>query len=206
MASSAKSKSRSTSAEANDDEVDDYELVHDLLPAAEIVITDDQLSSAVFASSFFSAPQEDLLEKFYAGLGSPRLSSLVKEEYKEIGAEIKTDRAILQSDSMRKLILERLPLFLHDMRATNRTLVLTWEWLNKPDNLQVKLYSRIARHMTYQRGAVRKAESHEVSASAKHLPASTLRTGPLALSLSDSTPLDMYEYVLVLLRCRGGQD
>ncbi|KZW00398.1 hypothetical protein EXIGLDRAFT_639482 [Exidia glandulosa HHB12029] len=190
VATSTKSTSRGT--EDNEDEVD-YELLHDLLPANEICITDDQLSSAVFSASFFSAPQEDLLERFYASLGSPLLSNLVKEEYKEMGAELKTDRAALQTETMRKLILERLPLFLHDMRSTNRTLVLTLEWLNKPDNLQVRIYPRIVRLMTFQKGTVRKSENHEVSASAKHISSSALRTGPLVLSLSEATPLDMYE-------------
>ncbi|EJD52006.1 hypothetical protein AURDEDRAFT_181569 [Auricularia subglabra TFB-10046 SS5] len=193
----------STKAKPNADEIEDeldYERVHDLLLPSEIVIADDQLASAVFGSTFFSAPQEDMLEAFYASLGSPYLSSLVKEEYKETGLEVKTEREVAEAERMRKVILERLPLFLHDMRSTSRSLVLSWEWISKAGNFQIRVYPRIARHMTFQRGSAHKVESQEVSACAKHLPGSTLRSGPLMLSLSGSMQIDMYEVAGALCR------
>ena len=66
------------------------------------------------------------IRRFYASLGSYRLSALVKEEYSPIGA-VKNEA--LASD-IRKLVLERLPLFLHERTQTR--ILLTPEWLSKP--------------------------------------------------------------------------
>lgn len=64
--------------------------------------------------------------RFYASLGSYHLSALVKEEYSPIG-EVKNEA--LASD-IRKLVLERLPLFLHE--RTQARILLTPEWLSNP--------------------------------------------------------------------------
>ena len=64
--------------------------------------------------------------RFYASLGSYRLSALVKEEYNPVG-EVKNEA--LASD-IRKLVLERVPLFLHERTQTR--ILLTPEWLSKP--------------------------------------------------------------------------
>ena len=67
--------------------------------------------------------------RFYASLGSYRLSALVKEEYSPIG-EVKNEA--LASD-IRKLVLERLPLFLHERTQTR--ILLTPEWLSNPSSV-----------------------------------------------------------------------
>ena len=59
------------------------------------------------------------------GLGSPRLSRLVKEEYKAAGGEVKDSRL---GNETRTLVLERLPLFLHERNQAKPRL--SYDWLS----------------------------------------------------------------------------
>ncbi|KAH7101868.1 hypothetical protein BKA62DRAFT_829923 [Auriculariales sp. MPI-PUGE-AT-0066] len=188
-------------AKPEDGEDDLYEAVHDLIVASNAVINDDQLAASLFASEVFCAPQEDMLEGFYAQFGSPRLSGLIKEEYR-VDIEVKDTAASGQAEQIRALIVERLPLFLNDMRATSRSLELSWDWLQKPGNFYVSMVRKIIRVITFQQGIARKVESQDVSASARHAtPTSFMsRPGPLALSLSQSASLDMYDVASGLCR------
>jgi len=187
-------KQTSSKGKPEDGEDELYEAVHDLMVASNAVINDDQLAASVFASHVFCAPQEDMLESFYGSLGSPRLSALVKEEFRT-GIEVKDGPALAHAERMRALIIERLPLFLNDMRSTSRSLALSWDWLQKPDNLLISSVQKIVRVITFTQGTFRKVEQQDVSASARHLtPTSFLaKPGPLSLSLSQSAQLDMYE-------------
>ncbi|KAI9569178.1 hypothetical protein HD554DRAFT_622562 [Boletus coccyginus] len=59
-----------------------WEDLHDLRKPSEIVIADNTNAYHLFGDSIIAAPQEDFLENFYALLGSRRLSTVVREEYK----------------------------------------------------------------------------------------------------------------------------
>jgi len=117
-------------------------------------------------------------------LGSPRLSSLVREDYKttsempssKIGAEI------------RHLILERLPLFLHE-HPQSRTKV-SFNWLNEEKNFIVKVFGKLSVTKSLYHGDIRYSESHEASAVAKREI-----KGPIELWLAGNTQVDMYECV-----------
>jgi Protein of unknown function (DUF3684) len=63
------------------------------------------------------------LNRLYASLGSPRLGQLIKEEYKPVG-EI---REAPDAAKIRKLVLERLPLFLHERNQTR--VLIRPEWM-----------------------------------------------------------------------------
>jgi hypothetical protein len=64
-----------------------------------------------------------LSNSLYASLGSPRLGQLIKEEYKPVG-EIKEAP---DASKIRKLVLERLPLFLHERNQTR--VLIRPEWM-----------------------------------------------------------------------------
>ena len=114
-------------------------------------------------------------------MGSPRLSSLVREEYKtavELSSRI--------GPEIRHLILERLPLFLHE-HPQSRTKV-SFNWLNEEKNFIVKVFGKLLVTKSLQHGDVRHSQSYEASAVAKRDS-----RGPIELWLAGNTQVDMYE-------------
>ncbi|KAI9808762.1 MAG: hypothetical protein M1825_003914 [Sarcosagium campestre] len=100
-----------------------------LASAAEIVLVDDVISYNHFKQHLRAAPQDETLEKFYSLLGSPVLSNVI-EEVPRTGA-VTQDQSSAQK--LRKLILERSKLFLHDV--SQDAIRHDGRWLEK--NLQV---------------------------------------------------------------------
>jgi hypothetical protein len=132
-----------------------------------------------------------LISSFYANLGSPRLSGLVKEEYKPVGSEIKDAPIGMQA---RKLILERLPLFLHEHRGSRPQV--KFDWFTNEANFVIKVVPRLSLTRTLQFGGKSISKSQDASAAAKR----TSWMGPVVLWISQQQPqLDLYEYVE--LRC-----
>ncbi len=81
-----------------------------LASASQIVIVDDVISYSLFKDKLLAAPQEDVLEDFYWNLGAPLLSSIVQEQPR-IGAVLENQQGAVK---LRKLVNERVRLFLHD--------------------------------------------------------------------------------------------
>jgi hypothetical protein len=168
---------------------DDTDVQYDLKKPEQIVIADDNNALQNFGDSLFTAPQEDILEGlshlsivhvclltsclflgFYAHLGSRRLSTLVKEEYKT-SAEIKDSRTATE---IRALVLERLPLFLHE--HTHARTSVTFNWLNMPEHFIVTSYGKVSVTKTLNFGELRKSRTQEASAVAKRIG-----SGPIQL-------------------------
>ncbi|KAJ7675084.1 hypothetical protein B0H17DRAFT_1170632 [Mycena rosella] len=172
-------------------DVDDEErdLQYDLKRPDQIVIADDNNALQNFGDSLFTAPQEDILEEFYALLGSRRLSSLVKEEYKT-SAEIPASRTAAE---IRALILERLPLFLHE--HTHARTRVTYNWLNSEAHFIVTSFGKLSVTKTLVLGELRKSRTQEASAVAKRIGA-----GPIQLWLAGNSQVDMYEVATSLNR------
>ncbi|KAG6820876.1 hypothetical protein H0H93_010220 [Arthromyces matolae] len=162
---------------------EDWETQYDLLKAEEIIIADDAQALRAFGDSFFTAPQEDMLEAFYSQLGSRRLSSLVKEEYQP-SAEIKHSKI---SAETRALILERLPLFLHE-HSHARTLV-SYTWLTSQVNFVVKTYGKLSVTKSLTFGNLRLTRQQDASAVALR----KANTGPIQLWLADNAQIDLYD-------------
>ena len=126
--------------------------------------------------------QYSLLLELYSLLGSPNLSSLVREDYKtsrelpdsKIGAEIK------------HLILERLPLFLHK-QSPSRT-KLESDWLDNEKNFIVKVFERISVTKSLHHGDIHESTNHDASAIAKREG-----SGPIELLLAGKKQLEMHE-------------
>ena len=91
----------------------------------------------------------------YHYLGSPRLSSLVKEDYRTSG-EVPHSKIGAQTG---RLILERLPLFLRD-HPQSRTKV-TLNWLNEGNNFIVKVFGKLLVTKSLQYGNTRDSKSLE---------------------------------------------
>ncbi len=98
------------------DPEDDESFVREwsLAKASSIVVVDSVEDFTIFRSSLIAAPQEELLETFYIALDSPLLSSLVKIE-RRVGRPI-SDQSTAQE--LRKLLLERSRIFLHDHQSS----------------------------------------------------------------------------------------
>ena|SRR6266567_141719 len=172
----------------------------ELLQPKEVVIVDDIEAYHVFGDRIFCAPQRDILEGTYSGgfdlscithfflelyrfLGSPCLSSLVRKEYRTsgevpnstIGAEI------------RHLILERLPLFLHEHSGSSTTKV-SLDWLKEEKNFIVKVFGKLWVINSVRHGDICDSKNFEVSAIARREG-----NGPIELWLAGNSQVDMYE-------------
>ncbi|KAJ5612332.1 hypothetical protein N7510_005526 [Penicillium lagena] len=101
-------KEKSADPELLEDDLDIREW--NLTAAKDIVVVDDFQSFNLFKEHILAAPQEETLENFYTALGAVPLSSLVEEQARFGG--VATDQT--QGVKLKKVILERTRLFLHD--------------------------------------------------------------------------------------------
>lgn len=120
---------------------------------------------------------------FYSELGSPRLSSLIREDYKT-SAEIRDSKL---SNEIRTLILERLPLFLHE--HTHARPRIQYNWLNNEKNFVVRTYGKLTVTKNLNFGATRLFRSQDASAAAKR----NAYGGSIELWLAGNAQVDMYE-------------
>lgn len=171
------------------DEEEDWSYEYDLLPAEKIVIADDTNGYQLFGDATFSCPQEDLLEDFYQEFGSRRLSSLIKDDYKTT-TEIKNSK---KAQEIRSLILERLPLFLHEHTHTQTRV--PYSWLNQDKNFVVRTFGKLT---------VVKSLKHDQLLVMKNQDASAVAfrdgRGPIQLWLAGNDSVDMFEVSTSLCR------
>ncbi|CAE6531048.1 unnamed protein product [Rhizoctonia solani] len=169
-------------SDASDDE-GEVEIHFELLRAEEILIIDDAHANSLFGHEIWGAPQEDLIEQFYEGLGSKRLSALVHQEYRNIPSQ---NGSTKRAHDTRALVLERLPLFLHE--HTHVKSRIKPEWLAQGDNFQVVMVNKLqlTRHLSHGRGF---SATQEASAAAKREGA----WGSVILWLAENSQTDLYE-------------
>lgn len=123
-----------------------------------------------------------LLLELYSLLGSPNLSSLIREDYRttrelpnsEIGAEI------------RHLILDRLPIFLH--KQTPSRARIEPGWLNNDKNLIVKVFEKVSVTKSLHHGDIHESTSYDTSVIAKREG-----SGPIELFVTGNRQLKMHE-------------
>ena len=153
--------------------------------------------------SVFSAPQEDYvrliicypcvaclrlfsyasqIEQLYSNLGSPRLSTLIREEYKPTDAITNSPFAL----ETRSLVLERLSLFLDEQ--TQARAAVPYSWLANSDNFLVSEVGRLTLTRTLQFGQIRIVKTQEASATAERRG-----KGAVRLWISRSSQLDYFE-------------
>ncbi|KAI0646791.1 hypothetical protein C8Q79DRAFT_956470 [Trametes meyenii] len=176
-----------SSKKAGDDlagelEEEDWEYQYDLLAPDKVVVADDTNAYQLFGDVIFTAPQEDLLEAFYMELGCRRLSGLVREDY-QTRSEVVGSRKAAET---RALILERLPLFLHEHTHTKTRV--SHSWLNNEKNFLVKTFNKLTVTKSLQFGDKRASKSQDASAVARRI-----NRGPIELWLAGNDQVDMYE-------------
>ncbi|RDX42682.1 hypothetical protein OH76DRAFT_1410943 [Lentinus brumalis] len=167
---------------AGDLEEEDWEYQYDLLTPDKVVIADETHAYQLFGDVIFTAPQEDLLEEFYLELGCKRLSTMVREDY-HTSSEVIGSRKAAET---RALILERLPLFLHE--HTHTKIRVSYSWLNNEKNFIVKTYGKLTVTKTLLFGEKRASKSQDASAVARRIG-----RGPIELWLAGNDQVDMYE-------------
>jgi hypothetical protein len=124
----------------------------------------------------------NFLPELYHRLGSQRLSLLVKEDYHH-GAEL--DTATL-TNKIRSLILERVPLFLHERSASQ--LKLSFYSLSSDKNFVVKTFRGLYITKSLVLGSLRLSQKQDASAVTFRA-----QNGTVYLWLSNIADLDMYE-------------
>ncbi|EMD37151.1 hypothetical protein CERSUDRAFT_115067 [Gelatoporia subvermispora B] len=172
---------------------DEADAQYDLLTPDKVVIVDDPNALQLFGEVIFTAPQEDLLEGFYSQLGSKRLTSLIREEYRT-GAELRELRVLRKAQDIRSLILERLPLFLHEHTHTRTRIPFTW--LNNDRNFVVKAFHKIVVIKTLLSADTRAVKNQDTTAATRRQG----NSGPVELWLSGVDEIDMYEVATSMCR------
>lgn len=114
-------------------------------------------------------------------LGSRRLSTLVKEEYKT-SSEVKGSKV---ASDIRELILQRLPLFLHEHTHSPRD---SYDWLKDEKNFIVRTFGKLTVTKSLSFGDARLSSAQEASA-----VATRVSHGAIELWLAEHTLVDMYE-------------
>lgn len=120
--------------------------------------------------------------ELYHYLGSPRLSSLIDDVYKTSG-EVPYSKTGAQT---RRLILERLPLFLRD-HPQSRTKV-PLNWLNEGNNFIVKVFGKLLVTKSLRHGNILDSKSLEAFAIAKREG-----SGPIELWLDGYQQVNWHE-------------
>jgi hypothetical protein len=177
----------------------DWDFQDELLQPNEVAIVDDSNAYRLFGDRIFCAPQEDILEgiwsnvsglsciahlllELYLFLGSPRLSSLIKENYR---TSCEAPYSTISAE-VRHLILERLPLFLHEHPQSDIDVSLNW--MDKEKNFIVRVFGKLLLTKSLQHGDIQVSRSHEASAVAKREG-----NGPIELWLAGNKEINMYE-------------
>ena len=110
------------------------------------------------------------------------MSTLIQDDYKT-SVEIRDSKV---AKEVRSLILERLPLFLHE--HTHARTKVQYSWLNSPKNFIVRTFGKLTVTKYLNFGATRLARNQEASAAARKNP-----RGPIELWLAGNAQIDMYE-------------
>jgi hypothetical protein len=112
---------------------------------------------------------------------------LVKEEYR-VSAEIRPSKL---AEDIRALVLQRLPLFLHE--HTHGDQRLSYAWLNQEGNFVVRTYGKLAVAKLLKFGAISVSRMNDASAVARQEPSAYGKTA-VQMWLSANTQVDMFEY------------
>lgn len=178
--------------EPNDEDLDDLDEPNmhrewSLNKASEIVIIDNVNYMTKFRDFIIAAPQEELLEEFYARFGVQKVSDLVKADQR-IGT-VARDQSPAQN--LRKEILERARLFLHEYErdASSKAIRHDAKWLSS--NLTVQCVSDIS---------IRYSLAERNVATSSNRSAAILKMRSVGYVLSITQKYDLYEVSSELVR------
>ncbi|KAH6686249.1 hypothetical protein F5X68DRAFT_14643 [Plectosphaerella plurivora] len=166
-----------------------------LASASQIVIQDDIISYRLFKEYLVTAPEDEVLEDFYIALGAQKLSDLVEDQAR-VGPHVEKQDAALK---LRKHVLERTKIFLHEYSAYRRDIVKhDAKWLEK--NLNVEFVRSLALR--------RSLKGHNQINTEKRSAASAMTKNGWVLYISAESKTDMYQVgqaICQLILTRPGQ-
>jgi hypothetical protein len=110
---------------------------------------------------------------------------LIREEHKKT-SEIKKSK---KAEDTRRLILHRLPLFLHE--HTHSQTRVSYKWLSTDDNFVVRTFGKISVTKSLSFGDTRLSRSEDTSAVGKRVG-----HGPIQLWLAENCQVELYEQVM----------
>ncbi|KAF1810960.1 hypothetical protein P152DRAFT_515374 [Eremomyces bilateralis CBS 781.70] len=127
-------------AEPDDDLYEDepVERTWHLKDVRNIVMVDSIQEYAKFRDVLFSAPQDDVLERFYKELGVPNLSSMIQTSHR-LGPPVRDQR---EATTLHKQLCERSRVFLYD--HSRSSVLHDASWVEK--RLKVVLIENLTRH------------------------------------------------------------
>ncbi|CAO2648586.1 Nn.00g078530.m01.CDS01 [Neocucurbitaria sp. VM-36] len=179
-------------ADPDDEDLDDLDEpnVHrewSLNQAKEIVIIDNVNYLIRFRDFIIAAPQEELLEEFYARFGVQKVSELVKTDQR-IGTVVRDQTP---AQDLRRDILERVRLFLHEYErdASSKAIRHDAKWLGS--NLTVQCVSDIS---------IRYSLAERNVATSSRRSAAILKIRGTGYVLSVTPKYDLYEVSSELVR------
>jgi len=143
-------------ATQSEDDDEGGKTVATLARAQDIVIMDEPRLGVIFRTDLVVAPERDDCEALYIALGSPHLSSLVRQKYRYRGNPTTNEL----TESLKKHIIERAGIFL--------TLPEIAPHVKKPsylaDNLRIYSYEHILVERLLIFGRIRSSNSEKVTA------------------------------------------
>ncbi|WRT66409.1 uncharacterized protein IL334_003365 [Kwoniella shivajii] len=166
----------------------DYEREWVLCKASDVSVVDSVTMLQYFGQYILAAPEEHILEDFYASLGAKRLSSFVNRNYLSDHPSAKpSDHA----QALRRHVLERLTIFLAEARRKQSDY--TPEILSKEGNFTVQEVQDLKVKYTYKNG---RNEHHHYET--LYATASRGRGKAIILTISTSAQMDDYDIASAL--------
>lgn len=133
--------------EKHDEEEDETKLKeYSLTKPADMMIVDDVISYRIFERQLLTAPQEEILEAFYASLGTPLLSQLVEKDQR-MGNKARDQSP---AEKLHRLLVERCRLFLNDHAPD--AIRHDAKWLEHNLRIEVTEFLQVTRRVTSIRG------------------------------------------------------
>ncbi|KAK6910047.1 hypothetical protein I203_104076 [Kwoniella mangroviensis CBS 8507] len=166
----------------------EYEREWVLCKAADVSVVDSVTMLQYFGQYILAAPEEHILENFYASLGARQLSSFVRRQYiSDTPSTIPSDHA----QALRRHVLERLTIFLAEARRKQSEY--SSDQLSKEGNFTIQEVRELKVKYTYKNG---RNEHHHYET--LYATASRGRGKAIILTISTTAQMDDYDIASAL--------
>nr|XP_019011143.1 uncharacterized protein I206_04455 [Kwoniella pini CBS 10737]OCF49924.1 hypothetical protein I206_04455 [Kwoniella pini CBS 10737] len=169
-------------------EDNDFEREWVLCKASEVSVVDSVTMLQYFGQYILAAPEEHILEEFYASLGAKSLSSFVKRQYI---SDAPNPHPSDHAQALRRHVLERLTIFLAEARRKQSEY--TSENLSQEGNFTVQEVKELKVRYTYKNG---RNEYHHYET--LYATASRGRGKAIILTISTTAQMDDYDIASAL--------
>ncbi|WWC89285.1 uncharacterized protein L201_004206 [Kwoniella dendrophila CBS 6074] len=187
-APSRKSTKKMLNSLTGGSEESDYEREWVLCKASDVSVVDRVTLLQYFGQYILAAPEEHILEEFYAALGAKQLSSFVNRQYI---SDTPSPTPSNQTQALRRHVLERLTIFLAEARR--RQSDYTPDSLSKEGNFTIQEVKDLRVRYTYKNG---RSEHHHYET--LYATASRGRGKAIILTISTTAQMDDYDIASAL--------